>query len=71
MPWIGNLNWHVPLYTMDEAAGRRSAAWRDLITHSKLDDWWAGLRYQNQFAKVRVPVLHISGGMTTRFAPRR
>jgi putative CocE/NonD family hydrolase len=55
------LNWHLPLLTMDEAAGRPNHRWRDIILHSKLDDWWAPMRYQNQIDRVGVPVLHISG----------
>ncbi len=53
-----------------------------MIDHPQLDAWWEPLRYQNQFERVRVPVLHISGwyddeqigtplnfiGMTTRGA---
>ena len=55
------LYWHVPLFTMDEAMGRPNPLWRDQVAHSKLDGWWEPLRYQNKFARVRVPVLGISG----------
>ncbi len=56
------LNWHLPLLTMDEAAGRGpNPRWRDMITHSTRDAWWDPLRYQNQFDKVDVPALHITG----------
>jgi len=56
------LNWHLPLLTMDEAAGRGpNPRWRDIITHSTRDGWWDPLRYQNQFEKVAVPALHITG----------
>ncbi len=56
------LNWHVPLLTMDEAAGRGpNPRWRDMITHSTRDAWWDPLRYQNQFDQADVPALHITG----------
>jgi putative CocE/NonD family hydrolase len=55
------LNWHLPLLTMDEAAGRPNERWRSIILHSKRDDWWEPLRYQDRFERVRVPALHISG----------
>lgn len=55
------IHYHLPLYRMDEAAGRLNPRWKELIEHSKLDEWWEPLRYQNKFDKVRVPILHISG----------
>lgn len=57
----GRLNWHLPLLSMDSAAGRPNWRWRDVIRHSRLDEWWAPMRYQNQFEQVQVPVLHVSG----------
>ncbi len=53
--------YHLPLYTMDEAAGRFIPRWKEMIEHSKLDDWWEPLSYQNKFEKVKVPIFHISG----------
>lgn len=55
------LNWHLPLLTMDEAAGRPNERWRDVIVHAKRDAWWDPLRYQDRFERVDVPALHISG----------
>lgn len=52
---------HLPLRTMDEAAGRESAHWREELDHVTLDDYWAPLCYQSRFDRVTVPVLHISG----------
>jgi len=77
------LHLHTPLETMDEAMGKVLPAWRGLFEHTRLDDWWEPLRYQNKFDRVKVPVLHISGwyddeqvgtplnfiGMTTHGAP--
>ena len=52
---------HLPIYTMDEAIGRPLNIWKEEVDHSKLDEWWEPLRYQNKFERVSVPVLHISG----------
>jgi len=52
---------HLPLWTMDEAAGRPLPFWREMFDHARLDEWWEPQRYQNKFERVRVPVLHISG----------
>ena len=73
---------HLPLMTMDEAAGRVSQGWRETLQHTRLDGYWEPLCYQNQFEKINLPVMHISGwyddeqigtplnyiGMTTRGA---
>ncbi len=57
----GRLNGHLPLITMDSAAGRPNERWREIIRHSTLDAWWDPARYQNQYDRVQVPVLHVSG----------
>lgn len=57
----GKLYWHVPLYTLDEETGRAMVNWKQVIDHSQLSDWWSPMRYQNQYDRVSVPVLHLSG----------
>ena len=52
---------HLPLQTMDEAAGFSSPHWREALAHTVRDAFWEPLRYQNRFAELDVPVLHISG----------
>jgi putative CocE/NonD family hydrolase len=52
---------HLPIYTLDEAAGRPNQNWKDLVDHARLDAWWEPERYQNHYDRVQVPVLHISG----------
>jgi uncharacterized protein len=52
---------HLPLLTMDEAAGRVQRVWREQLAHSQLDDYWEPLRYQNKFGQIDLPVMHISG----------
>ncbi|HEU5439492.1 MAG TPA: CocE/NonD family hydrolase [Ktedonobacterales bacterium] len=60
------VNWsavyeHLPLMTMDEAAGRLIRHWREDIAHPQLDEYWDRICYQNRFERVNVPVLHVSG----------
>jgi putative CocE/NonD family hydrolase len=52
---------HLPLLTMDEAAGRPNRHWREQFAHAQLDAYWDPVSYQRKFGRVRVPVLHISG----------
>jgi putative CocE/NonD family hydrolase len=55
------LQWHLPLYDMDEAAGRPSKKWKEEIDHAQLGPYWEPLRYQDKYDRVNLPVLHISG----------
>ena len=52
---------HLPMKTMDEAAGRPNRYWKEMFEHTQLDEWWEPLRYQNKYNRVNLPVLHISG----------
>lgn len=52
---------HLPLRTMDEAAGQVMPGWREEMDHEGMDDWRRELNYQDKFDRVMVPVLHISG----------
>ena len=52
---------HLPLATMDEAAGFHCAHWRRDLEHPTLDDHWEPLRYQHRLGEVDLPVLHVSG----------
>jgi putative CocE/NonD family hydrolase len=52
---------HLPLQTMDEAAGFSSKHWQEALRHTMRDEFWEPLRYQNRFAELEVPVLNISG----------
>jgi uncharacterized protein len=52
---------HLPMVSLDDAAGRPDDNWKDLFDHPTLDSWWEPLRYQNKYNRVQVPVLHISG----------
>ncbi len=55
------IQWHLPMYDMDEVAGRPNSYWKEEIDHSQLGAYWEPLRYQNKYDRVKVPVLHISG----------
>ncbi|MEE9184123.1 MAG: CocE/NonD family hydrolase [Acidimicrobiia bacterium] len=55
------LQWHLPIYDMDEAAGRPNKVWKEGIDHAQAGPYWEPLRYQNKYDRVKVPVLHISG----------
>jgi len=52
---------HLPIYTMDKAAGIDSPYWRQVVDHHGIDQWWDPLIYQNKYERVRVPIMHISG----------
>ena len=52
---------HLPLETMDEAAGLPSKLWRETMMHPQRDDYWEALRYQHRIHEIDIPVMHISG----------
>jgi putative CocE/NonD family hydrolase len=63
---VADVDWesvyrHLPLMTMDEAAGFTSQNWRNQQSHPTLDEFWAPKRYQDRLGELDVPVLHISG----------
>lgn len=63
---INQVNWgevyaHLPLISMDEAAGREMPLWKEMFEHTQLDSWWAEQSYQGRFSEIDLPVLHISG----------
>lgn len=55
------LQWHLPMYDMDEAAGRPNKEWKEEIDHAQAGPYWEPLRYQNKYDRVMLPILHISG----------
>ena len=66
MQTTGGIDWmsvyeHLPLQTMDEAAGFSSPHWRESLAHTVRDAYWEPLRYQHRFGEIDLPVLHISG----------
>lgn len=63
---VGDVDWdrvyrHLPLVTMDEAAGFVAPHWREQLSHPVLDEFWAPKQYQGRMHELDLPVLHISG----------
>jgi putative CocE/NonD family hydrolase len=52
---------HLPLLTLDRAAGRQSRTWREWVEHSTFDDYWKATSYESHYDKIDLPVLGISG----------
>lgn len=53
---------HLPLITMDEAAGRSIPHWRDWIAHPSYDDYWRGMSpIGEHYADVEMPAYHMGG----------
>lgn len=52
---------HLPLISMDEAAGRPLAIWKQEFAHPSLDDYWKRICYQTRYDEIDLPILHISG----------
>ena len=59
---LSTLHWHLPLNTMDEAAGRNSRVWKDWIDHPSYDDYWRSMRPAEAYhADIEVPAYGIGG----------
>lgn len=52
---------HLPIASMDEAAGRPMEIWKEECKHLYLDEWWQEVCYQTSFDEIDIPVMHISG----------
>jgi putative CocE/NonD family hydrolase len=53
---------HLPVSTLNEAAGRHmDKTFRAWIQHDSLDDFWKPQSYEDNLARVNVPVLHLDG----------
>jgi putative CocE/NonD family hydrolase len=52
---------HLPLKTLDAAAGRESRTWKEWVDHSSFDDYWKAISYESHYDKIDLPVLNISG----------
>ena len=56
------LFWHLPLITLDEAAGKDSLHWKDWINHPTYDDYWRSMRpIQEHYSDVDVPAYSMAG----------
>jgi len=53
---------HLPVSTLDEAARRHlDKTFRAWVQHDSLDDFWKPQSYEDNLARVNVPVLHLDG----------
>lgn len=52
---------HLPLYTMDRAAGMDLPWWRDFVGHPMYDSYWQVLDSEARLAEMDVPSLNIGG----------
>ncbi|HPW17867.1 MAG TPA: CocE/NonD family hydrolase [Candidatus Aminicenantes bacterium] len=53
---------HLPLATIDEAAGRVNPAFRDWLAHPRADDpFWRGVSLEREAAGIDAPLLVVSG----------
>jgi putative CocE/NonD family hydrolase len=53
--------WGLPLYNLDDSTGHPNPNWKAQIEHVAGDPWWDSIRYQDKFAGIHVPVLHVTG----------
>lgn len=58
--WAGAFQ-HLPLVSMDETIGIVSPSWREELQHTCFDDYWRRICYQDKFAQIDLPVLHVGG----------
>jgi len=52
---------HLPLLTMDEAAGYRLPYLREWLSHPTYDAYWAGASVEQHYGDFDVPILHAGG----------
>lgn len=52
---------HLPLITMDEAAGYRLDYFREWLEHPTYDEYWAASSVERHFSDMDVPAFHIGG----------
>lgn len=52
---------HLPLMTMDRAAGHDLSHWRDWISHANYDEYWKAIDVQARVPEIDVPAYSIGG----------
>ena len=55
------LMWHLPLNTMDEAAGRNIPAWKDLMEHDAYDRYWRPVEVRGFYEAFDIPSFNVTG----------
>lgn len=51
----------LPLFKMDELAGRNLPFWKDWVGHWNYDDYWAQTNVELQWGEIAVPALNMGG----------
>lgn len=52
---------HLPLRELPDVLGREMPLWSEWLEHSQLDNYWKDLRLDQDFARLDLPVLHVTG----------
>ena len=55
------VQWHLPLNTMQQLVGRHARFYDDWLAHPDYDDYWKPLNVEEMFDKIAIPV-HTFGG---------
>ncbi len=55
------VQWHLPLNTMQQLVGRKAKFYDDWLAHPDYDDYWKPLNVEEMFEKITIPV-HTFGG---------
>ena len=55
------VQWHLPLNTMQQLVGRKAKFYDDWLAHPDYDDYWKPLNVEELFDKIAIPV-HTFGG---------
>ncbi len=51
----------LPLEAIGNFIGPIGQTWRDMMDHNTLDEFWMALRFDNRYAQMDVPCLHVTG----------
>ena len=60
---------HLPVSTMDEAAGRHLDFWKDWVKHPSYDEYWEEFDDEKRFGEIAVPAFNM-GGWYDLYAPQ-
>jgi len=63
---LGDHDWDevlrlLPLEKMGELINPSGETWRDLMDHDTLDDFWKSMLYNDKYAEMNYPCLHVTG----------
>ena len=55
----------LPIYDIDELAGRRLEFWKDWIDHPTYDDYWNAIDVEDKWGEIAAPSFHMGGDGST------